>query len=232
MLPTSHLSPHCKRRTQSPGVGIMLFGGLGIIYRVDTVLVPHPDLKPLCLWYVLAPQGQKKRGLRKAEGRETQAGHGPPSLAGMSRKGWRGWDKRRTCREPCVSYQGLHSRPLAQEEILLYSARLPVCPPCYKGQEKGEAFEGTNTYSQQGKKGSWQPLRKDPGYAWPSFQPEAANTLHVCQSKLRPSAAVTTDYTKLGREFNTHLFAPAPASAAKVLQSLGEPAAAPENKEY
>lgn len=65
------------------------------------------------------------------------------------------------------------------------------------------------------------------------WRPVAANTLHVCQSKLRPSTAVTTDgYTKPGREFNTHLLAPAPAPAAKVLQSLGEPAVAPENKGY
>lgn len=126
--PLPPLPPLQEEDTES-GVGFVLFVGLGSIYCVDTVLVPHPGRKPPCLWYVLAPQRQKKQGLREAEGRETQAGHGPPSLAGMSRKGWRGWDKRRTCREPCVSYQGLHSRPLAQEEILLYSARLPVCPP-------------------------------------------------------------------------------------------------------
>lgn len=90
----------------------------------------------------------------------------------MSRKGWWGWDKRRTCGGPCAPYQGLHLLPLAQEEMLLYSARLPVCPLCYQGQEKGEACEG-NTYSQQGKeKGSWHPLWKDPHCAWASFQPK------------------------------------------------------------
>lgn len=50
-----------------------------------------------------------------------------------------------------MPYQGLHLLPLAQAEMLLYFARLPVCPLCYQGQEKGEACEGTNTYSQQGK---------------------------------------------------------------------------------
>lgn len=114
-------------------------------------------------------------GLRQAEGRETQAGHSPSTLADVTRKGWWGWDKRRTCRGPCVPYQGLHLLPLAQEEMLFYSARLPVCPLCCKGQEKGEALGGgTNTYSQQGKeKGSWQPLWKDSSYAWTSLQPVA-----------------------------------------------------------
>lgn len=218
----------------------MLVGGLGSIYCVDTVLVPHPGLKPLCLWYVLAPQGQKKQGLRKAEGRETQAGHGPPSLAGMSRKGWRGWDKRRTCREPCVSYQALHSRPLAQEEILLYSARLPVCPPpphrATRGKRKGRPLRGPTPTPSWERRAVGSPSGKILamcGHHSSLWRPVAANTLHVCQSKLRPSAAVTTDgYTKPGREFNTHLFAPAPAPAAKVLQSLGEPAEAPENKGY
>lgn len=159
-------------------------------------------------WLCLGLQILYHPRLRGAEGRETQAGHSPPALADMSRKGWWGWDKRRTCRGPCVPYQGLHLLPLAQEEMLLYSARLPVCPLCYQGQEKGEAFEGTNTYSQQGKgKGSWQPLWKD---ARTSFQPWAAPwqpklSTFVRENQGRPrEAGSPAGHTNLGRELNTH----------------------------
>lgn len=153
----AHLQPPAlplRRRAQSPGVGLMLFMGLGSTHSVDTALVPHPGLKSLCLWCVLVPgvavpRASNSPGLREAEGRETQAGHSPPTLADVSRKGWWSRDKRRTCREPCVPYQGLHLLPLAQEETLLHSARLPVCPPCYKEQEKGEACVEANTHRER-----------------------------------------------------------------------------------
>lgn len=163
-------------------MSLMRSVGLGSTHNVATLFVPHPGLKLLCLWYVLvpgvavpgasnslAPQAERCRG--KGDTGRPQS----PALADMSRKDWWGWDKRRTCRGPCVPYQGLHLLPLAQEEMLLYSARLPVCPLCYQGQEKREACEGTNTYSQQRKeKGSWQPLWKDSHYVWTSLQPWAA----------------------------------------------------------
>lgn len=177
--------------TQSAGVGLMLSVGLGSTYNVAIPFVPNPGLKSLCLWYVLVPgvavpgasnslAPQTERCIGKGDTGRPQSS----TLADMSRKGWWGQDKGRTCRGPCVPYQGLHLLPLAQEEMRLYSARLPVCPLCCQGQEKGEVCEGTNTYSQQGKeRDSWQPLWKDSHYAWTSLQPVGAKTIHICEMR-------------------------------------------------